>query len=479
MQVARPQVWPADVGLFLEPLRLSIPFRKILNRFVAARFEPRACQAALAEILAQHELPAEYFDLAAFDSGGLVATEALLLSAFAPPATWRLQLLRDGRRLASWGLPPEQLGAVAQLVRGLATTPDLAALSAGYAETLGADIAAVLALLPPSVAPSDWPEPSAPGIYRREHASVLIRSRQATLLFDPLRLAVGRFPPTLGKAPRSTQRPSAIAITHLHEDHFHLPSLLAAAERDTLAIVPPVPAASLLTNQVPRHTLELCGQRVVDPAWGSQVEVGDMTIDVLPFFGEQPTRTAPGPALPLRNWGSCYRVNTPDFSALLIVDSGADPLGNMAEVAERSRQAHGPVDVVLSCAQEFPSPFFTGVASECLTLPFWRQRELFADLLAGRLPSTTAGPRGIVEICQAAGARYFLTYANGFSALGQDSGIDWGAGPPESLVIADIAARLSARGVATRAITWNAGDAAQFDRGELALRAYAELCPSH
>jgi hypothetical protein len=105
------------------------------------------------------------------------------------------------------------------------------------------------------------------------------------------------------------------------------------------------------------------------------------------------------------------------------------------------------------------------VATECLTLPFARLRELFAELVTGRLPSTTAGPGGVLRLCRAAGARHYLPYANGFAALGRDNGIDWGVGPSEAQVVRLLAENLRARGIATRAMAWNPGDAVVFHDG--------------
>ena len=239
-----------------------------------------------------------------------------------------------------------------------------------------------------------------------------------------------------------------------------MPSVLAAAgAADVPIVVPEVAAVSLLTTEAPADTLRLAGQSVRDDPWGTTLRFGDIDIDILPFFGEQPVREAPGPEPALRNWGNTYRVRTPDFTALIMADSGADPAGDMTAVAA----AAGPVDLVLTCAQDFPSPFFAGVATELWTLPFARQRELYAAYRAGRLRSTSAGLVGAAELCAAAGARAYATYANGFAGVGQPVGLDWGVGPPERLFLAELARRFGTHRLAVVCLDWNPGDGIVFD----------------
>jgi hypothetical protein len=200
--------------------------------------------------------------------------------------------------------------------------------------------------------------------------------------------------------------------------------------------------------------------------------VGDIDLDVLPFFGEQPTRDAPGPDAAIRNWGNCYRFNTEDFSAIVLVDSGADPLGSMVDVVRSSVESRGPVDVVLSCLREFESPFFGGLTMEWATLPFARLQQLHAQLTSRSLPSTTAGAEGTAELCEAAGARYYLPYANGFSGPGAPiSDVGWGAGEPsEAALVTKVSASLARRKAKTAARNWNPGDSVSLGRRALRLR---------
>jgi hypothetical protein len=254
----------------------------------------------------------------------------------------------------------------------------------------------------------------------------------------------------------------AIFITHGHADHFNVASILAHVKNaDTPVIVPPVPRASLLAPNDMRRTLRMFGQNVVAPPWGASLRFGDIRVDVLPFFGEQPTKEGDGPCYPdLRNWGSCYRFTTSDFSAIALIDSGVDPLGDMADVVRSSREESGPADFVLSSLPRFHCPFFFGLPQYYLTLPFSRLRFLFDQYSSGTLPSVTPGPDGIVDVCRAGRPRYYLAYGNGFDGLGkpiEDVGMHIGE-PSEAEVIRYLTDRLAYHGIPTTPIAWNPGD---------------------
>jgi hypothetical protein len=164
-------------------------------------------------------------------------------------------------------------------------------------------------------------------------------------------------------------------------------------------------------------------------------------------------------------------VTTPDFTAIALIDSGVDPLGDMADVVGESREASGPVDFVLSSLPRFRSPFFFGLPQYYLTLPFDRLRGLFDQFVSGTLPSVTPGPDGIVEVCRAGRPRYYLPYGNGFEGLGVpigDVGMHMGE-PPEHEVIRYLADRLAYHNLPTIPIAWNPGDRISLQDGRAVL----------
>jgi hypothetical protein len=383
--------------------------------------------------------------------GGLLVARELLFPRRARQYLFGCQ--KPGEPEAVWLIPPEQLPELASFIREAAHSSPKRVRSIWPGE-------------PPSVFLASRKRPPGPrlrrpGIYRREHACLAIRSRTTTVLVDPIDLA-GVSPAVTRPLPALSEPVHAVAITHGHEDHWHLPSALTAAGGPEVpVIVPRVPRANLLCLEDFQKDLARCGQSVRAPGWHSSIRIGDILVDVLPFYGEQPTRDAPGPAPELRSWGNCYRFTTEDFSCVVLADSGIDPLGSVVDALAASRLQRGPVDVVLACQREFASPFFGGLATYWAALPYRRLQTLQAQMARGRLPSTTAGIPVLVEVCRVAGAEFFLPYANGYQGPGRAiSDIGWGQGEPsEESCSAKMNATFRRKGMRTRAPQWNPGDA--------------------
>ncbi|WP_257448044.1 MBL fold metallo-hydrolase [Archangium lipolyticum] len=455
----------------LRPTLPSLPFEALLRQWMDAAFEPAECRRRLERLMEQKKLSPALFNPEEIEKGGRPATNALLFDSFASPARdWTLfaqvkrgpEVLRAGARLPIASVP-----WVAQLLRAASYSDDVDTLRAMVASGLPGKLGQVFnACLEPAEDEAEygaWPVVDAPGIYRREHASLVIRSQTTTLLFDPQIFTLGesthfsRYPRESGPI-----EPDAILITHPHEDHWHVPAILRhVANRNIPIIVPVVPRPNLLTPEDFASSLGQVGLDARAVPWGDTVKVGDIEIDVLPFYGEQPTRCAPGPAEGLRCWGNCYRVTCPQFSALILVDSGVDPLGDMVEAVRQSTARRGPVDVVLANCRSFPEGINVGLPQYAMTLPFERLRAMYAENAGGRWLSMTLGGPGVAEACIAAQARYFLPYAHMFRGLGRDA---------EDDTLAGIRAGLAQRGAATEVLAWNPGDVARFDGARLGLQ---------
>jgi L-ascorbate metabolism protein UlaG (beta-lactamase superfamily) len=444
-----------------------IPFQQILDDFLRAELAPAPCRARLEALLARHPPLEAFLDPAAITRGEVVLRDPAL---FPPLEGWGLGFA-ELDQMVGFQIDDE-LDRVGMLLHLGARSDDLSAFRE-VAEVLGEETLAFLTR-PGAIRPPRWPRADGPGIYRREHASLLVRSETTSILLDPIGMQIGL--PNIALAPMGPGSAplDAIAITHSHTDHFHLPSLLAWVDPDTRLLVPEVPRTNLLTPVDFAGAAQAFGMSAEAVGWHRTVSIGDIEIDVLPFYGEQPTRDAPGPPDGVRSWGSCYLFRTPQLSAAVLVDSGADPLGDMGDVARALRARHGPIDVVLACLRSFRSPFFGGLPSYWAVLPFDRLRELYTQLRAGALPSTTAGPAGVAAFCAAAGARRFLPYANGFEGVGvpiSDTG--WGLKEPsEAALLAEVERELAALGAPTRAIAWNPGDAGRVSAGELVVHAF-------
>lgn len=434
----------------------------LLCEWLQREFEPKACQRAVDEAIADAASGASgsLLDRDAVTDGGLLATGPLLY----PSADRALRVHVGGGDPRPWSanLRFDEASApeVGDLLRHLARDPE------DVARRLGLPEAVTSALAPdePDCMPT-FARIDEPGIYRREHGSIVIRSETTSVLLDP----VSHWMPQGLRAPVDVDGAlDAIFITHGHADHFSVASILAVAPHaDTPVVVPPVPRPSLLAPHDMLATLQLFGQAALAPAWGTSLDIGDIRVDVLPYYGEQPVCSGAGPPDDVRNWGSCYRFATPQMTAIALIDSGADPLGDMVDVVGTSREEHGPVDFVLSSLARFPSPFFLGLPHYYLSLPFDRLRELFELFVAGRLPSVTLGPEGVVDVCRAGQPRYYLPYGNGFEGLGtpiQDVGMHTGE-PPELDLVRWLAERFEHERIDTTALAWDPGDRVSLHSG--------------
>lgn len=441
----------------------GVPFDELLKGMLGVGFEPRATRALLEEANARLAVPA--LRPQGVEDGGYLVTEQVL---FPQESTWWM-VLQEGEARWSTPLPEDAILPVADFLRQATRNVSLEALRAAWPFDDESWQERLFTAAPPG---PRWPETSAPGLYRREHASLFIRSRTTGILVDPIGLQ--RRLPHMELAPLfpAPLPVDAVAITHSHVDHWHVPSLLAHLPgHGTPVLVPRVPRPSLLTFQDFAQVLRACGQQVLAPAWGETVRVGDIEVDILPFYGEQPVGEGPPVREGLRNWGNCYRFTTEDFSCLLLVDSGSDPEGHMAQVVADSCRRRGPVDVVLACQREFLSPFFGGLSHYWAALPWARLQQLYRDYQEGRLRSGTAGPAGAAALCAAAQARYFLAYANGFEGVGNPiTDVGWGEGEPsEAHCNALMREELARLGASTQVLEGRPGEVLRFERGQRVL----------
>lgn len=425
-------------------------------------FDPQRSVHSLEQHIAEHRIDPSFFDLESVASGGAIASHHLLFGAFGKPARWRWRAQNSDGNLFEQSVFSDEVPGIADLFRQSNGKNDSDNLKRRITQTFGNQLSATL--WPDGVRQEQrgrygmWPPVKGPGIYRREHASLILRSGTTTIITDPQgykpgwTTAGGRFPDE-----SHLEKVDGILLTHSHGDHWHIPSILKYAKDSTVpVIVPEVPRPSLLCPENMAESLRTAGQRTESPSWWSLVQIGDFIIDILPFYGEQPLRSGHLSDPDLRNWGNCYRLTCPEFSAVILADSGFDAEGDMIAVIERSVEERGPIDAVLSCCFDFPEGFNPGLPHYFLTVPLSRLQEMAED--PRKRLSMTLGASGVARVCEAARCKYFLPYAHGFQGVGSPSRSAEGGKQIEEDALEKIRAELGLSYV--EVVSWMPGDVA-------------------
>ena len=422
------------------PKRSKIPYRDIM-RAIKSGFEEERGQKessrVINDIISGNESAEQLIDTDAVLSGGPLARPDLVFEDY---STWRLFVYWQGS-----SRPNREYRVGTKQVR-----------SGGWRSLLGAG----KELQPPSEA--RYVDPSAWGgtLTRREHASVEFASPSGSrVIVDPIfRAPLIRCGITM---PVPAPGIDAAFVTHSHGDHFNLATLDWLAAGGTTIYVPAVPTDSLLAENMIEE-LGVCGLPGKTCETGSITQVGDIRVEALPFFGEQPSARV-SPAEPgIRNWGNCYRVTTPGFSALVLADSGVDPSGSMLAAISESVKRSGPVDIVVGSLRDLYLPFdVDGLACYYVVLPVSGLRADHELYRRGRLPSATLGLSGTAAACAEAKAKIFLPYAHGLTGYGQPivgNPFGPGAGIDESTACAALSEELRRIGSDTKIVSWNPGD---------------------
>lgn len=247
-----------------------------------------------------------------------------------------------------------------------------------------------------------------PGITFLGHNAALVRGDHAAVLIDPFLPRPDshypdNFQPMVG---HQLGQVDAILLTHGHPDHFDPASLLRFAS-DTPLVVPLVPTETVLAPDLSLRLAQLGFTDVRARPWGHLEHFGDVTVEVLPFYGEQATdtdRLHPG----IVNAGNAYVVRTPHQSAAFVADAGADDRGSTADVGTHHRLERGAVDVVFAGYRGWhtsPADLLrSSVARYFLFVPPQRWGESM-DLMHDAA--------GAIRTAQAFGAPLLVPYADG------------------------------------------------------------------
>ena len=437
----------------LQPVSLGqeIDFGLILRLWMKADFSSAKCRDILQQLIEENSWDKEFFRLRGFSDGGMVVSSKRL---FSKHFVWRFAWTDSQKNTPAIMIPNEEAPEFISTLRD--SSQPRKRTEEGRT---GLDV--FLQGLPRAGRVLEAPPKSKPGIFRREHACVQINSGRATILVDPVPILSSAVTGKASILGGRGKRPDAILITHSHDDHWDLLSILnlVGEDRDVPIVVPDVKRRNLLcpTNFV--DELKIMGQRHIVARWGETIKIKDLTIDVLPFFGEQPTRDLK-PRLGLRNIGNCYRVNAPSFSTLLLADAGQEYRRSMVEPLIESFKRRGPVTALLACGRQFQAPFFGGLINHWAAIPFGDLQRLFRLFKKQQLPSVTAGPVGIAEYCKVSGAEYYLPYAHGFNGYGKKIlDVSWLHGEPsESQILNLVKAELKRASTPTVVHPWLVGD---------------------
>lgn len=233
------------------------------------------------------------------------------------------------------------------------------------------------------------------------HAALLYRQQNNMFLFDPWLLpwfAESSVPSLWGSL---LPKPAAVFLTHDHDDHVD-PRTLLHLPKDVPVIVPSRRNRRKLYYDYPSLLRELGFGRVVELAHGETWPFDGGTIVSVPFYGEDPCD--------LEMPRNCYLISDRGHNVLIHADSGPTNDGRSAlkdDVIKRLVDKYGPIPLLFASQQQLLE-IRSHAAHAALSHPGkW--------LDVGENGFLTNAY--LAELCAAAQARLFVSYATG--------GADW------------------------------------------------------
>lgn len=302
------------------------------------------------------------------------------------------------------------------------------------------------------------------GVYRLQHACILVRYRGVGILVDP-HLHSGFTIDYGDDVTLEMLKPfvDAIVLTHPHEDHMYLTTLLMF-DAEIPIVVPPAAGNSIVSCDMTALLRAAGFRNVVAPAWWAEpVRIGEILVHALPFYGEQMLvdRAIPNPAF--RNAGSTYLFETGAHRTWILIDSGREHLGTMWQAAEEVYRRFGAVDAVLSNLSEFTmfGPYYINSGLNWLCLPA-DDKSRMPDM---RKHLMTLGPSGAARVCKNVRARRYAPYAHWWgpvAALGGTSGGTSDQERYEAKQLVRLREQFAANGARTEIVEWVIGERLAF-----------------
>jgi hypothetical protein len=233
------------------------------------------------------------------------------------------------------------------------------------------------------------------------HAALLYRQRDSTLLFDPW------FLPWFAESPLPSvwsglfPKPAAVFLTHDHDDHVDSRTLLHLP-KDTPIIVPSRQNRTGLYFDYRSLLAELGFERVIELAHGETWPIEGGAVVSVPFYGEDPCD--------LNMPRNCYLISDRGHNVLIHADSGPTNDGRSAlkdNVIRQLVEHYGPIPLVFASQQQLLE-----IRSHAAHAPLSHPGNWLDVGENGYLTNAY-----LAEVCAAARARMFVSYATG--------GADW------------------------------------------------------
>lgn len=233
------------------------------------------------------------------------------------------------------------------------------------------------------------------------HAALLYRQRHTLLLFDPWLLPWFAESPTPSLWGGLLPRPAAVFLTHDHDDHVD-PRTLLHLPKDIPIIVPSRRNRTQLFFDYHGLLAELGFEQVIELAHGESWAFEGGAVVSVPFYGEDPCD--------LRMPRNCYLISDRGYNVLVHADSGPTNDGRSAlkdNVIQRLVGQYGPISLVLASQQQLRE-----IRSHAAHAPLSHPGKWLDVGENGYLTNAY-----LAEVCAAAHARLFVSYATG--------GADW------------------------------------------------------
>lgn len=233
------------------------------------------------------------------------------------------------------------------------------------------------------------------------HAALLYRQRNEVFLFDPWLL------PWFAESSEPSlwcsllPKPSAVFLTHDHDDHVD-PRTLLHLSKETPIIIPSRRNRKTLFYDYLSLLRELGFSQVIELAHGETWPFEGGAIVSIPFYGEDPCDMDMA-----RN---CYLISDRGYNVLVHADSGPANNGRSAltdGVIEHLVARYGPIDVVFASQQQLLELRYYAAYAPLSPPGQWLEVGENGYLTNAYLS----------ELCRVAQAKLFVSYATG--------GADW------------------------------------------------------